>query len=104
MCGQAGSLLVHHIPDQHLRPSHVAMASTYVSDRVCERLLNPYHPLDLRSFLAASPGAGDAMRELRGDLFESFCHILLSRGGDFAVRYPDTGAQAAQPSRCALRG
>lgn len=81
--------LVHHIPDDDLRPSHIAMASGYVSDRVYERL-KVKNQVDLRIFLAASAGA-DELSVVHGNFFES--HTILSRtqGGKYCVRYLDTG-------------
>ena len=69
--------------------SHLAMASQYVSDRVCETLLES-NERNLRNFLAASSGANE-LGVLRGNLFESYAHLMLRRGGRFDVRYLDTG-------------
>ena len=82
---------MHHIPDKDMRSSHLAMASQYVSDRVCEGLLWKKR-LDLRNFLAASCCAGE-LGVLRGNLFESYTHLMQRRGGKFTVRYLDTGMQ-----------
>ena len=65
------------------------MATPYVSDRVCERLLDK-NQLDLRNFLVASTGEID-FAVLRGNLFESYAHLMYQRGGTFKVRYIDTG-------------
>ena len=86
---QVSSQLVHLIPKKNLRLSHLAMASPYVSDRVCERLLDK-NQLDLRNFLVASTGEID-FAVLRGNLFESYTHVMYQRGGTFKVRYLDTG-------------
>jgi len=83
------NVLIHHIPDDELRPSHVAMASRYVSDKVCERLL-AVDQLNLRNFLAASAGES-TVGVVRGNLFESFAHQMLQKGGRFTVRYLGTG-------------
>ncbi|CAL8468249.1 g7788 [Coccomyxa elongata] len=85
------SRLVHYIPDEDLRLSHLAMASQYVSDRVCETLLEN-NERNLRNFLAASSGANE-LGVLRGNLFESYTHLMLRRGGRFDVRYLDTGEE-----------
>lgn len=65
------------------------MASQYVSDRVCETLLE-IDERNLRNFLAASSCANE-LGVLRGNLFESYTHLMLRRGGRFDVRYLDTG-------------
>lgn len=65
------------------------MASRYVSDRVCKTLLQSEHE-GLRNFLAADY---DANRSgvLRGNLLESYTHLMQMRGGRFTVCYLDTG-------------
>ena len=65
------------------------MASSHVSDGVCGELLSN-HQLGLRNFLAASSGANE-LGVLRGNLFESYMHLMCLRGGTFRVRYLDTG-------------
>ncbi|BDA41052.1 probable crinkler effector protein 16 [Coccomyxa sp. Obi] len=88
---EVSSLLVHYIPDEDMIVSRVVMASQYVCDRVCETLLQNYK-LDLLNFLTASTG-DSALSVLRGNLFESFTHCLLKEGGQFKVRYLDTGME-----------
>lgn len=85
------SLLVHYVPDEDMIVSRVVMASQYVSDRVCETLLANYS-LEMKNFLTASTG-DSALSVLRGNLFESYTYWLLHKGGQFTVRYFDTGVQ-----------
>ena len=86
---QVSSQLVYLIPNKNLRLSHLAMASTYVSDRVCAMLLHT-NQLALRNFLAVSTGV-TVLGVLRGNLFESYTHLMYQRGGTFKARYLDTG-------------
>ena len=84
---QVSSRLVHYIPDGDLSRYHLAMASPYVSDRVCAELLVENQQA-LRTFLAVSTGHNE-LGVLRGNLFESYTHLMHQRGG--TVQYLDTG-------------
>ncbi|BDA42991.1 probable crinkler effector protein 16 [Coccomyxa sp. Obi] len=91
---EVSNVLIHHIPNAQLRLSHVAMASRYVSDMVVKKLLKSYE-LELRNFLAASTGEGQ-LGVVRGNLFESFVHQVLPKGGKFTVRYLDSESEGEE--------
>ncbi|CAL8466361.1 g5897 [Coccomyxa elongata] len=74
------------------------MASRYVSDRMCKTLLQMQHE-KLRNFLAAGPGEG-FVDVLRGNLLESYTHLMQMQGDQFIVRYLDTGEE--EEVSCAL--
>lgn len=82
------------------------MASPYVSDMLVEKLL-AFQELELRNFLAGTMGRDTILGVVRGDLFKSFVHQVLPKGGKFSVRYLDPGEHAvslAAMVRQAYRG
>lgn len=91
---------MHEIPDKDLRPGHWAMASRYVSDRVCKILLQK-QPEVLRNFLAASYGES-TFGVLRGNLLESYADLMQMQGGRSTVLYLDTGMQTVSLAKPGL--
>jgi len=80
----ASHKLLHIIPDENFIRKTVVFASSYVEEKVFQKLFDNYQR-DLKEFLAASDSKGE-LGSLRGVLFERYVLRSLSAGGNFTIK------------------
>ena len=86
---ERAQLMIHMVPDDHLRWTHYALASDHVADQIVIRQLERARE-DLEQFVASDPGMAE-WAQVRGHLFEAYVHQAITQGGTFHMRDLQTG-------------